>query len=671
DKKAHEGRLAVSPKVEYSLETLFSIIFALEEKDDEFLWFNLSFSESKSQRSFAAYDKIASLNKTWKMENYLIRDINYKDQVIPFWQYLFFFNHESEKLSNNNEQIEKNIVWLLSQMASTFSDRDDFNSYKHSLRCIGNRDYWMTAQANGSDKRFSIGYAKYGMTYLTKKNSKEDDIVIQTTFKAFSPKEDIWYIESAIKLLYNLFFARKAYFFEEQWKEFNYFLEIEKRYDKDYSITKSSWSLTSRNDLFARGHAAYSQKKYEEGILYFNKVLQIAENDYDSNFMLAHCYLASSDNKKAIDHFERCSKNANAKNWRHVLFKLALSYYNNNDLTDANSVLIQYFSKFKEEEGFEVIEAKHLMAEVKLGLNQKYFEITGKNKWKLLEKAEKFLQQIEIKGLFPPETWFRLAFVKKMVKKTEESKRIFEKIHTHHPTNIPTILHLVEILINEERYTKAEELLNKALKTDKTNSNTWNLVAHLRSKEGKQKEMKEAWQNSLKYAKTENEKKLPLNNLGLLFFERENFEEALEYFQKVLAIDEEFYPSKNQLVISLFKIGKYNEILEFTNDRDISEKNAILLKMRAYAFSELGNFEEAFRITNGLIEKFGNNHELIADLYDSQGDFYKTQGNYRRAIASFEKSLEFNDKQYSFSSETRNKLEKSKNMLEREENREK
>ena len=384
--------------------------------------------------------------------------------------------------------------------------------------------------------------------------------------------------------------------------------------------------------------------------------------------MLAHCYLASGDNKKAIYHFNRCIKNTEAKNWRNVLFKLALSYYKNDDLTDANKVLNRYFNKFKEDEGFEVIEAKHIMAEIKLGLNQKYFEKTGKNRWKLLEKAEEFLQQIEIKDVFPPETWFKLAKIKEMVKKTEESKKIYEKIHLHNPTYIPAILHLVGILINEESYIEAEEFLNKALKIDKTYSNSWNLVAGLRFKEGKLKEMKEACQNSLKYAKTENSKKYPLNNLGLYCIERGNFEEALEYLQKALAIDEEYYPSKNNLVVALFKLERHDEILEFTNDKDISENNAILLKMRAYAFSELGNFEEAFRITNDLIVEFDRNHELIADLYGSQGDFYNTQGNYRQAIASYEKSLEFNDKQFSFSPEIRNKLEKCKNMLEREEN---
>jgi len=422
------------------IETLFSIIFALEEKGDEFLWFNLSFPESKIQRSFAVYDKIVSLKKSWVMENYLVKDIKYNDQAIPFWQYLFFFNLDSRKLSDDIEKIEKNIVMLLSQMASAFSDRDDFNSYKHSLSCIGNRDYYVRAKANGSKKWFPIGYAKFGMTYLTKNKSVENDILIQSTFKAFSPKEDIYYIENAIKLLYNIFFARKAYFFKEKWKKINYFLEIDKGYDREYSLIKSSMSLTSRDDLFALGYAAYNKENYDQAIPWFKKVLQLEKNDYNSNFMLAHCYLASGDNNKAIYHFGICVNNTEAKNWRTALFKLALSYYKNNDLEEANNVLIRYFNNFREEEG---IEAKHIMAEVKLSLNQKYFKRTGKNKWNYLTKAEKALKQIEIKGFFPPETWFKLAIVKKMVKKTEESKKIFEKIHINSPTDISTILQLV------------------------------------------------------------------------------------------------------------------------------------------------------------------------------------------------------------------------------------
>jgi len=223
-------------------------------------------------------------------------------------------------------------------------------------------------------------------------------------------------------------------------------------------------------------------------------------------------------------------------------------------------------------------------------------------------------------------------------------------------------------LINEESYIKAEEFLNKALKIDKTYSNTWNLVTRLRLEEGKLKEMTEACYNSLNYAKTDNEKKFPLNNLGLYFKEMGNYEEALEYLQKALTIDEEFSPAKNNLVIVLYNLERYDEILAFTNDVSISESNATLLKMRAYAFSGLSNFEEALRITKDLIKKSEKNLELIADLYDSQGDFYRTQGDYGHAISSYEKSLEINDNQFSFSVETRNKLEECKSILEREKN---
>jgi len=300
------------------IETLFSFIFALEKQDDIDLFYNISFTREKSQRSIAAYDKISNLNKKYIIDEYLKKKIEVDNQVIPFWQYLFFFNVDVSKFEKEIDKIEENIITILFQLASTFSDRDDYNAYKHSLRCYKS-SLRLSIRPGGSTKFIPLGYEEDVMVFLSKKE-KDSDTIINLTFKSFSIEEDFYYIEKTIELLKNIMNTRRTYFFGEMLRSIEYFEEIQRKFlYQNHSIIKFSKSTTSLNRIFIQGLNARDQGKHNEAISFFEKILQVEENHYETIFQMGFCYYSIKNYDKAIEYYEKYINNSVAKYWKHGL----------------------------------------------------------------------------------------------------------------------------------------------------------------------------------------------------------------------------------------------------------------------------------------------------------------------------------------------------------------
>lgn len=111
------------------IETLFELIFALEKRDDKNLWLNLSFTQSTSRNSYKRIEKISK------------GEIDFLDipvkipsgKEIPLIYYIFYFGIEPFPIKRINENFEK-IKQSLIILAKFFSDRFEYNAYKHSLR---------------------------------------------------------------------------------------------------------------------------------------------------------------------------------------------------------------------------------------------------------------------------------------------------------------------------------------------------------------------------------------------------------------------------------------------------------------------------------------------------------------------------------------------------------
>lgn len=114
-----------------SVETLFELIFAIErilknKNQRQGLWYTLSNSPYKQN-----YDRISRKEFAFLDEKYVIEDVQKNRLEVSLAHYIFFFNFEL-----NKEVLEsiKAINLALRIFARDFSDRDEYNAFKHSMR---------------------------------------------------------------------------------------------------------------------------------------------------------------------------------------------------------------------------------------------------------------------------------------------------------------------------------------------------------------------------------------------------------------------------------------------------------------------------------------------------------------------------------------------------------
>ena len=639
------------------IEALFSFIFALEEGDDINLWFNLSFPKDTSLRSFAVYDRISSLNNKIKMGNYLKEDINDEGKRVPLWKYLFYFKIDTSSYKKNFERISENIISLLYKMAAVFTDRDDYNAYKHSLRCYSSSGFVLSIKPHGSDKFLPAGYAKHGIKYLSK-DEKNDNTIINITFKAFSLKEDSYYIEKAIKSLKIIIKTRISHFYNKKIKDVYFFEDVEENFHEEYSIVKFSRSTSSINSFLLQGYKAYDQGDFEDAIPYFKKVLQINDSHDDSIFRLGISYYSLKNYDEAIEYYKKYIKNSSAMHWKEALYNLALCYFLKKDFQKANKELLKYHKKYRNDPDEITNAARYLLADVKLNLNQQYFIQHGKNNSNYIKPAEKLLNKAEEISFDHPEIWFKLANIKDYLQNLEDSKQIYEKIIINYPKSLGSIINLARIYFLENNLEKVENLLQKALKINDKYAGTWIAIGNLKKKQGKIDDFREACEKSLEYSKNDYNLKISNNNLGDFYLSIEDPTTASKFFEKAISIDNSFEPAIHGLIQCLWELKKYRKIIDLTDDFNFTQNNAIPLKSKAYALSEIGQSEDSFQIIEQLMQVVKKDNKITTDLIDTKGDIFKKEGNLIKAKEFYQKALDYSEGDYEFLTKTKEKLEK-------------
>lgn len=114
-----------------SIETLFELIFAIErvlknKNQRQGLWYTLSNSPYKQN-----YNRISRKEFAFLDEKYVIEDVQKNRLEVSLAHYIFFFNFE---LNENVLESIKAINLALKIFARDFTDRDEYNAFKHSMR---------------------------------------------------------------------------------------------------------------------------------------------------------------------------------------------------------------------------------------------------------------------------------------------------------------------------------------------------------------------------------------------------------------------------------------------------------------------------------------------------------------------------------------------------------
>jgi hypothetical protein len=158
------------------IETLFEIIFAIYEKDNRDLWLSLTFSDYKEN-----YRRIAELNDYSDLFTQKIKtEINGQEKEIPMLRWVFYFVYNLKL--NDDEWVKnlENIKKVLVMFAREFSDRGEYNAYKHSLRFY-NSPFSMSIGIDGTGVMQEIGSANDCITFLEEQKKKDVNGNLQPT----------------------------------------------------------------------------------------------------------------------------------------------------------------------------------------------------------------------------------------------------------------------------------------------------------------------------------------------------------------------------------------------------------------------------------------------------------------------------------------------------------
>ncbi len=187
------------------IETLFELIFALEKRDDKKLWLYLSITQSTSRKRYKRIEKIGKgeinfINKLIKLPN---------GREIPLIYYLFYFGIKRIPIPEDKENFKK-IKEILIVLAKDFTDRLEYNAYKHSLRFFQTP---LEIELGELKEKERIPVLKFNsennFTFLA--NNKGE---IKKVSKAFDYRVDIEKIKLCHNLISNCINSRKTHFFD-------------------------------------------------------------------------------------------------------------------------------------------------------------------------------------------------------------------------------------------------------------------------------------------------------------------------------------------------------------------------------------------------------------------------------------------------------------------------
>jgi len=213
------------------IETLFELIFALEKRDDKNLWLYLSLTQSTSRKRYKRIERI-SKGEVDFIDNPVILP---SGREIPLIYYIFYFGIDQIPIKEIIENFES-IKRLLIILAKIFTERIEYNAYKHSLRFFQLPIAIELGELKGDEKIPILkASSDNNLTFLFNERG-----VIKKVSKSFDYEIDYEKIMVCHNLISNMINARKRNFFNPDGKvKLAYF----NKFDFD-SLNKPNYTLT-------------------------------------------------------------------------------------------------------------------------------------------------------------------------------------------------------------------------------------------------------------------------------------------------------------------------------------------------------------------------------------------------------------------------------------------
>jgi hypothetical protein len=197
-------RLEIRATYFQAIETLFEFIFSLEPRenviDNRRIWYFLSTSRWRDNN-----ERIARIAKS--DTSFLDREITAgKMLTVPFIQYLFYFDVTNPSMLHAVRASFDPIKKFLVAFAQEFSDRDEYNAFKHALRILPAVQN-VQIGSYGPTKPIVTLNMSNSMTYLIQERN-----AISFRTKPLDTVRDLRMGQACAYLISNIVLSRRAHF---------------------------------------------------------------------------------------------------------------------------------------------------------------------------------------------------------------------------------------------------------------------------------------------------------------------------------------------------------------------------------------------------------------------------------------------------------------------------
>lgn len=197
----------------HAIETFFELFFALNPKgkakyDDPNILFNLANSAGPE-----TYSKISQIDQNENSLEFLDEKIKFSGYEISIGHYLFYMGifkvpATSDELQKEINQSIDAIKYGIKIIASDFTNREEYNAYKHGLRIIPAVKTIMLGDLKTNEIKVKWDLSDSMSFYLKTKSPNEVKIVT----KLYDSERDYSMTMFCSRLIYHLIFYRRLVF---------------------------------------------------------------------------------------------------------------------------------------------------------------------------------------------------------------------------------------------------------------------------------------------------------------------------------------------------------------------------------------------------------------------------------------------------------------------------
>lgn len=193
----------------HAIETLFELVFALEPingmlRDEKILH---SLTTANPNSNYLRIGKIA--NDSSELD--FLDVICAEGQEVPVWLHIFYFQIHP-KYKNDLLESGNAIKYFLSTVATIFSNRSEYNAYKHGIRIMNTLVSFSIGTKFNKNDEFSIDLTDTMSLFSIEKDGAKNPIAEIVDVIPFNTERDIEIIQICYHIIHNIINCRREFY---------------------------------------------------------------------------------------------------------------------------------------------------------------------------------------------------------------------------------------------------------------------------------------------------------------------------------------------------------------------------------------------------------------------------------------------------------------------------